>query len=91
MRLLVEGESLDRIDEIEAEERASDQQPQRLRDLYRGRFRICAAILGGEDPEAAAREQRIGLNGELRRELIGIEREELLSLRGRGGCRTRRC
>lgn len=76
--------ALDRIDEIEAEERAGEQQLQRLRDLYRGRFRMCAAILGGEDPDAAAREQRIGLYGELRRELIGIEREELLSLRGTG-------
>lgn len=76
--------ALDRIDEIEDEERASEPQLKRLRDLYRGRFRMCAAILGGEDPESAAREQRIADYGELRRELIGIEREELLSLRGVG-------
>ncbi|MEZ5077871.1 MAG: Na+/H+ antiporter [Solirubrobacterales bacterium] len=76
--------ALDRIEAIEAEEGATEKQLQRLRDLYRGRFRMCAAVLGGEDPEAAARERRIGLYGELRRELIGIEREELLSLRGTG-------
>lgn len=76
--------ALDRIDEIEDEGRASEPQLKRLRDLYRGRFRMCAAILGGEDPEAAAREQRIADYGELRRELIGIERDELLGLRGSG-------
>ena len=74
--------ALDRIDEMESEERASEKQLQRLRDLYRARFRMCQAVLGGEDPEAAAREQRIADYGGLRRELIGIEREELLALRG---------
>lgn len=73
--------ALDRIDEMEAEERASEKELQRLRDLYRARFRMCQAVLGGEDPEAAAREQRIADYGGLRRELIGIEREELLELR----------
>jgi monovalent cation/hydrogen antiporter len=76
--------ALDRIDEIEDEDRASEPQLKRLRDLYRSRFRMCAAILGGEDPESAAREQRLADYGELRRELIGIEREELLDLRGNG-------
>jgi Na+/H+ antiporter len=79
--------ALDRIDEMEAEERASEKQLGRLRDLYRARFRMCQAVLGGEDPEAAAREQRIADYGELRRELIGIEREELLTLRGNGRLR----
>jgi Na+/H+ antiporter len=76
--------ALDRIDEIEEEERAAEPQLKRLRDLYRSRFRMCAAVLGGEDPESAAREQRIADYGELRRELIGIEREELLGLRDAG-------
>jgi hypothetical protein len=49
---------------------------------------MCQAVLGGEDPDAAAREQRIADYGELRRELIGIEREELLSLRGEGRLRN---
>ncbi len=76
--------ALDRIDEIEEEGRASESQLTRLRDLYRARFRMCAAIIGGEDPGAAAREQRIADYGELRRELIGTERETLLGLRGTG-------
>jgi Na+/H+ antiporter len=79
--------ALDRIDEMEQDERASETQLKRLRDLYRARFRMCQAVLGGEDPEAAAREQRIADYGELRRELIGIERGELLSLRGTGRLR----
>ncbi|MGD9737336.1 MAG: Na+/H+ antiporter [Solirubrobacterales bacterium] len=79
--------ALDRIDEIEDEERASETQLKRLRDLYRGRFRMCQAVLGGGDPETAAREQRIADYGELRRELIGVEREELLNLRGNGRLR----
>jgi CPA1 family monovalent cation:H+ antiporter len=76
--------ALDRIDEMEDSERADEAQLKRLRDLYRSRFRMCAAILDGEDPEAAARSERLHDYGELRRELIGIEREELLSLRDRG-------
>jgi len=76
--------ALDRVDEIEEEGRASESQLRRLRDLYRARFRMCAAVLGGEDPDAAAREQRLADYGELRRELIGAERETLLGLRGSG-------
>ena len=56
--------ALDRIDEIEGEERAAEQQLKRLRDLYRSRFRMCQAVLGGEDPESIAREQRIADYGE---------------------------
>lgn len=73
--------ALDRLDEMEDEERADESQLSRLRDLYRARFRMCAAVLGGEDPEIAAREQRIADYGDLRRELIGVEREVLLDLR----------
>jgi NhaP-type Na+/H+ or K+/H+ antiporter len=73
--------ALDRLDEMEEEERAGEAQLKRLRDLYRSRFRMCQAVLGGEDPDVAAREQRIVDYGELRRELIGVEREELLTLR----------
>jgi len=80
--------ALDRLDEMEDEERASEGQLKRLRDLYRARFRMCQAVLGGEDPGAAAREQRIADYGELRRELIGIERDELLQLRGAGRLRN---
>jgi CPA1 family monovalent cation:H+ antiporter len=80
--------ALDRIDQMEDEERANEHQLGRLRDLYRSRFRMCQAVLGGEDPETAAREQRIVDYGELRRELIGVEREELLDLRGEGRLRN---
>lgn len=80
--------ALDRIDEMEGEERADEAQLKRLRDLYRARFRMCQAVLGGEDPEAAAREQRIADYGELRRELIGIEREQLLGLQAVGRLRN---
>jgi Na+/H+ antiporter len=72
--------ALDRIDEMEREKRVDESQLKRLRDLYQARFRMCQAVLGGEDPETAAREQRIADYGELRRELIGIEREMLLDL-----------
>lgn len=79
--------ALDRIDEMESEERAGEGELKRLRDLYRARFRMCQAVLGGEDPDIAAREQRLADYGGLRRELIGIEREELLTLRGAGRLR----
>jgi monovalent cation/hydrogen antiporter len=74
--------ALDRLEQIEGEERAADKQLERLRELYRRRFRVCAAILGGEDQEIAGREQRLADYGDLRRELIGVERETLLALRG---------
>ncbi len=74
--------ALDRIDEIESEERAADSQLKRLRDLYRARFRMCQMVLGGEDQETIASEQRLADYGGLRRELIGVEREILLDLRG---------
>jgi CPA1 family monovalent cation:H+ antiporter len=80
--------ALDRIDEIEDDEGASEEQLKRLRDLYRARFRMCQAVLGGEDPAVAAREQRLADYGVLRRELIGVEREELLDLRSAGRLRN---
>ncbi len=80
--------ALDRLDEMEDEERASESQLKRLRDVYRGRFRMCQAVLGGGDPDAIKREQRIADYGELRRELIRVEREELLALRGAGRLRN---
>jgi len=79
--------ALDRLDQMESDKRANKKQLMRLRDLYRARFRMCQAVLGGEDPDVAAREQRIADYGELRRELIGVEREELLGLRGLGRLR----
>jgi Na+/H+ antiporter len=79
--------ALDRLDQMEDDKRAGEKQLMRLRDLYRARFRMCQAVLAGEDPDVAAREQRIADYGELRRELIAVEREELLDLRGAGRLR----
>jgi monovalent cation/hydrogen antiporter len=79
--------ALDRLDEIEEEGLAGESQLRRLRDLYRARFRMCAAVLGGEDPETAARQQRLADYARLRRELIGVEREALLALRDEGRLR----
>jgi monovalent cation/hydrogen antiporter len=79
--------ALDRLDEIEEEGLADGAQLRRLRDLYRARFRMCAAVLGGEDPETAARQERLADYGRLRRELIGVERLELLALRDGGRLR----
>ena len=80
--------ALDRLEEIDEEGRASESQLKRLRDLYRARFRMCAGVLGGEDPADAARQLRLVDYGKLRRELIGVERDELLSLRGSGRLRN---
>jgi len=79
--------ALDRLDEIEEEDLAAESQLRRLRDLYRARFRMCAAVLGGEDPETAARQERLADYARLRRELIGVEREALLGLRDEGRLR----
>ena len=81
--------ALDRLDELEHEDGVTEEQLKRLRELYRVRFRVCAAVLGGEDPGAAARQGRIEQYGRLRRELIGIERETLLALRSDGRLRGR--
>ena len=80
--------ALDRLDEIEEEQGATEEQLRRLRELYRSRFRVCAAVLGGEDPGAAMREQRIETYGRLRRELIETERETLRGLRSAGRLRS---
>ena len=80
--------ALDRLDEIEEEGGASEEQLRRLRELYRGRFRVCAAVLGGENPAAALHEERLATYGRLRRELIGIERDTLFGLRSSGRLRS---
>jgi CPA1 family monovalent cation:H+ antiporter len=74
--------ALDRLDEIEGEDRAEEHQLDRLRQLYRARFRMCAAVLGGEDPDTAMRQERNADYGLQRRELIGVERDVLLELQG---------
>jgi CPA1 family monovalent cation:H+ antiporter len=76
--------ALDHLDELEDQGFADEHQLGRLRDLYRTRFRICAAVLGGEDPGAAAREQRLRDYGRMRRELIELERDTLAELHREG-------
>jgi CPA1 family monovalent cation:H+ antiporter len=76
VRLETAQAALDRIDEGAAAEPL-----RRLRDLYRTRFAICVAVMGGgELPEDGREELRN--YGAMRRELIAVERATLLRLRG---------
>jgi CPA1 family monovalent cation:H+ antiporter len=84
-RLEAAQSALDRIDELE-EEGAPEEQLRRLRELYRARFRACVALIGGDSdgrPPADPRREY----GELRRDLIGVERDTLLRLRDSGRVR----
>jgi CPA1 family monovalent cation:H+ antiporter len=75
--------ALDRLDQLE-DEGVHEEQLGRLRELYRRRFRVCQAVLGGEEHEQAERESKLVSYGNLRRELIGVERDTLLDLRADG-------
>jgi NhaP-type Na+/H+ or K+/H+ antiporter len=81
-RLEAAQAALDRLDELE-EEGAAEEPLRRLRELYRNRFAVCVAVLGGgelpEDGRAELREY-----GAMRRELIEVERASLLGLRNDG-------
>jgi monovalent cation/hydrogen antiporter len=87
-RLEAAQAALDRLDELEGEGRIDDEQLRRLRELYQARFRMCMAVLGGDQPAAldGARQERIRYS-DLRRELIAVERGTLLDLRGDGRLR----
>jgi Na+/H+ antiporter len=84
-RLEAAQAALDRLDELE-EEGAAAEPLRRLRELYRTRFALCVAVLGGgelpEDGRAELREY-----GAMRRELIAVERASLLALRNEGRVR----
>jgi CPA1 family monovalent cation:H+ antiporter len=82
-RLEAAQTALDRLDELEDEERIAEEPLRRLRELYRARFRQCMAVIGGEKPPEAAQEQRMRY-GELRRDLIAAERAAVLGLRNQG-------
>lgn len=89
-RLEAAQAALDRLDELEREERISDERLRRMRELYRARFRRCMAVIGGEADEgrgAQAAHDTIERYSELRRELIGVERDALLGLRNEGRLR----
>jgi Na+/H+ antiporter len=82
-RLEAAQAALDRIDELE-EEGVSAERLRRLRELYRARFRQCQAVLMGEgDGSGPDRDIRVRY-GELRRDLIAVERSALLGLRDEG-------
>jgi monovalent cation/hydrogen antiporter len=83
-RLEAAQAALDRLDELE-EEGVDEERLKRMRELYRARFRACMAVIGGQDgrpPPDPRREY-----GELRRDLIGVERDTLLRLRSAGRVR----
>jgi CPA1 family monovalent cation:H+ antiporter len=82
-RLEAAQSALDRLEELE-EEGAPPEAVRRLRELYRARFRMCQAVLGG-DPDAAApdHDERMSYAA-LRRELITAERAALVELRNGG-------
>jgi CPA1 family monovalent cation:H+ antiporter len=84
-RLEAAQAALDRLDELEREERISPERLRRMRELYRARFRRCMAVIGGDGDEArAASREPIERYSELRRELIGVERDAILGLRNEG-------
>jgi CPA1 family monovalent cation:H+ antiporter len=74
--------ALDRLDELE-EEGASDEPLRRLRDLYRGRFAMCVAVLGGGDVQEDGRAE-LREFGAMRQDLIAAERATLLRIRNDG-------
>lgn len=89
-RLEAAQAALDRLDELEREERISEERLRRMRELYRARFRRCVAIIGGDGdarPQDDAREA-LERYGALRRELIAVEREAILGLRNEGRLRA---
>lgn len=84
-RLEAAQAALDRLDELEGEERISEERLRRMRELYRARFRRCMAVIGSDGDEArSASREPAERYGELRRELIGVERDAILGLRNEG-------
>ena len=82
-RLEAAQTALDRLDELEQDDRISDEALRRLRDLYQARFRQCMAVLGGEKAPDVLQEQRMRY-GDVRRDLIQAERAAILTLRNDG-------
>jgi monovalent cation/hydrogen antiporter len=76
-RLEAAQAALDRLDEL-----------RRLRELYRARFRACMAVIGGEGDGRPPPDERLRRYGEMRRELITVERSTLLGLRDEGRLRV---
>ncbi len=85
-RLEAAQAALDRLDELE-EEGAAPEPLRRLRELYRTRFAICVAALGGGDMPEDSR-AKLHQYGAMRRELIAVERASLVGLRNEGRVRN---
>ena len=84
-RLEAAQAALDRLDELEREGEITAERLRRMRELYRARFRRCMAVIGGDADEARAAAREPGERySELRRDLIGVERDALLGLRNEG-------
>jgi len=75
--------ALDRLEELEEDDSVAPEPLRRLRELYRQRFAVCVALLGGGELPDDRREELRGY-GALRRELIAVERATLLRLRNDG-------
>jgi CPA1 family monovalent cation:H+ antiporter len=84
-RLEAAQAALDRLDELE-QEGVPEDKLRRLRELYRARFRACMAVLGGDRDSRPPPDPRREYD-ELRRDLIGVERDTLLDLRNSGRLR----
>lgn len=81
-RLEAAQAALDRLDELEREERITEERLRRMRELHRARFRRCMAVVGSDsEQERAVSREPSEAYGELRRELIGVERDAILGLR----------
>ena len=87
-RLEAAQSALDRLDDLAEEaDGPAPEALERLRDLYRARFRMCQDVLAGEgEARARVRDERFRYS-RLRRELIAIERDALLTLRAEGALR----
>ena len=78
VRLATAQAALDRLEELEGA--GAPQEPlERLRDLYRARFAVCVEAIGGTPEEPGG--PLVRQYGDMRRELIGVERRTLLELR----------
>jgi len=86
VRLEAAQAALDRLDELE-QEGAAAEPLRRLRELYRTRFAVCVAVLGGEELPGNGREE-LREYGAMRRDLIAVERASLLALRNEGRVRN---
>ena len=79
-RLETAQAALDRLEELE-EEGEPEEQLERLREVYRARFEQCLAALDGSAGDRDGAIAPLRRFGDLRRDLIGVERRALLDLR----------